>query len=198
MFRPAGGAAVWRPAVEPLRVSLSRRERGHAEAARSRPSYYGNSESEKYRKRPIPAPLSPLSTTSIWRSPTRSLSCWSAPPAAASPPPCAWSPVWRRSPSGELYIGDKLMNDVEPKDRDIAMVFQSYALYPHMTVYENMAFALKLRKMPKDEIDKRVQGGRRRSWTSPSIWSASPRPCPAASASVWPSAAPSSASPRCS
>ena len=67
---------------------------------------------------------------------------------------------------GELYIGDKLMNDVEPKDRDIAMVFQSYALYPHMTVYENMAFALKLRKMPKDEID---SGCRRppRSWISP-------------------------------
>ena len=58
---------------------------------------------------------------------------------------------------GELYIGDKLMNDVEPKDRDIAMVFQSYALYPHMTVYDNMAFALKLRKMPKDEIDRRVK-----------------------------------------
>jgi len=58
---------------------------------------------------------------------------------------------------GELYIGDKLCNDVEPKDRDIAMVFQSYALYPHMTVYENMAFALKLRKMPKDEIDRRVR-----------------------------------------
>ena len=58
---------------------------------------------------------------------------------------------------GELYIGDKLMNDVEPKDRDIAMVFQSYALYPHMTVYENMAFALKLRKVPKDEIDRRVK-----------------------------------------
>ena len=58
---------------------------------------------------------------------------------------------------GELRIGDKVMNDVEPKDRDIAMVFQSYALYPHMTVYENMAFALKLRKMPKDEIDKRVR-----------------------------------------
>ena len=59
--------------------------------------------------------------------------------------------------AGELYIGDKLMNDVEPKDRDIAMVFQSYALYPHMTVYDNMAFALKLRKMPKDEIDRRVK-----------------------------------------
>ena len=58
---------------------------------------------------------------------------------------------------GELYIGDTLVNDVEPKDRDIAMVFQNYALYPHMTVYENMAFALKMRKMPKDEIDKKVR-----------------------------------------
>ena len=58
---------------------------------------------------------------------------------------------------GAFYIDDVLMNNVEPKDRDIAMVFQSYALYPHMTVYENMAFALKLRKLPKDEIDKRVR-----------------------------------------
>src|SRR3712207_1333877 len=59
--------------------------------------------------------------------------------------------------SGKLTIDDKLVNDVEPKDRDIAMVFQNYALYPHMTVYENMSFALKLRKMPKDEIDKKVR-----------------------------------------
>ena len=58
---------------------------------------------------------------------------------------------------GELYIDGQLMNDVEPKNRDIAMVFQSYALYPHMTVYENMAFPLKLRKMDKDEIDRRVK-----------------------------------------
>ncbi len=58
---------------------------------------------------------------------------------------------------GELYIGDKLMNDVAPKDRDIAMVFQNYALYPHMTVYDNMAFGLKLRKTPKAEIEKRVK-----------------------------------------
>ena len=58
---------------------------------------------------------------------------------------------------GELYIGEKLVNDVAPKDRDIAMVFQNYALYPHMTVFENMAFGLKLRKTPKDEIKKRVQ-----------------------------------------
>ncbi len=58
---------------------------------------------------------------------------------------------------GELYIDGKLMNDVAPKDRDIAMVFQNYALYPHMTVYENMAFSLKLRKVPKAEIDKKVR-----------------------------------------
>lgn len=58
---------------------------------------------------------------------------------------------------GELYIGDRLVNDVAPKDRDIAMVFQNYALYPHMTVYENMAFGLKLRKIPKTEIDRRVK-----------------------------------------
>ena len=57
---------------------------------------------------------------------------------------------------GELYIGDKLVNDVAPKDRDIAMVFQNYALYPHMTVYDNMAFGLKLRKTPKEEIKRRV------------------------------------------
>ena len=58
--------------------------------------------------------------------------------------------------SGEFYIDGKLMNDVEPKNRDIAMVFQSYALYPHMTVFENMAFGLKLKKIPKDEITQRV------------------------------------------
>lgn len=58
---------------------------------------------------------------------------------------------------GELYIGDKVVNDVVPKDRDIAMVFQNYALYPHMTVFENMAFGLKLRKTPKDEIKRRVE-----------------------------------------
>ncbi|MDR0222299.1 MAG: sn-glycerol-3-phosphate ABC transporter ATP-binding protein UgpC [Oscillospiraceae bacterium] len=57
---------------------------------------------------------------------------------------------------GELFIGDRLVNDVAPKDRDIAMVFQNYALYPHMTVFENMAFGLKLRKVPKDQIKKLV------------------------------------------
>jgi len=58
---------------------------------------------------------------------------------------------------GELFIGDRLINDVAPKDRDIAMVFQNYALYPHMTVFENMAFGLKLRKTPKEEIKRRVE-----------------------------------------
>ncbi len=58
--------------------------------------------------------------------------------------------------SGDIYIDDRVVNDVPPKDRDIAMVFQSYALYPHMTVFDNMAFGLKLRKTPKDEIRKRV------------------------------------------
>ena len=57
---------------------------------------------------------------------------------------------------GEIYIEDRLINDVLPKDRDIAMVFQNYALYPHMTVRDNMAFSLKLKKMPKDEINRRV------------------------------------------
>ena len=58
---------------------------------------------------------------------------------------------------GNIYIGGQMVNDVPPKDRDIAMVFQSYALYPHMSVYDNMAFGLKLRKTPKDEIDRRVK-----------------------------------------
>lgn len=59
--------------------------------------------------------------------------------------------------NGELYIGDKLVNDIPPKNRDIAMVFQNYALYPHMTVYDNMAFGLKLRKVPKSEIETKVK-----------------------------------------
>ena len=70
--------------------------------------------------------------------------------------------------SGDLLIDGKRMNDVEPKDRDIAMVFQNYALYPHMTVYDNMAFGLKLRKFPKAEIDQRFVK-QPRSW----IWKVS-------------------------
>src|SRR5918995_3287512 len=62
---------------------------------------------------------------------------------------------------GKLLIGDRVVNDVAPKDRDIAMVFQSYALYPHMSVYDNMAFGLKLRKVPKAQIDSRVKDAAR-------------------------------------
>jgi ABC-type sugar transport system ATPase subunit len=96
---------------------------------------------------------------------------------------------------GELLIDGKVMNDVAPKDRDIAMVFQNYALYPHMTVYENMAFSLKLKKAPKEEIDRKVREPPR-FWILPNIWIASPRRFPAVSASVWPSGAPSSGIPR--
>src|SRR5712675_537499 len=63
--------------------------------------------------------------------------------------------------SGEIYIGDQLVNDVPPKDRDIAMVFQNYALYPHMTVFENMSFGLRLKKFPKTEIKQRVDDAAR-------------------------------------
>src|SRR5579859_2373423 len=59
--------------------------------------------------------------------------------------------------SGDIYIGERRVNDVAPKDRDIAMVFQNYALYPHMSVYDNIAFGLKLRGMPKAEIERRVR-----------------------------------------
>ena len=62
-----------------------------------------------------------------------------------------------RITGGEVAIGDRVVNELEPKDRDIAMVFQNYALYPHMSVYENMAYGLKIKKMPKDEIERRVQ-----------------------------------------
>ena len=61
---------------------------------------------------------------------------------------------------GEVKIGDRMVNEIEPADRDIAMVFQNYALYPHMSVYDNMAYGLKNRGTPKDEIEKRVQRGR--------------------------------------
>jgi multiple sugar transport system ATP-binding protein len=63
--------------------------------------------------------------------------------------------------SGEIYIGDQLVNDVPPKDRDIAMVFQNYALYPHMTVFENMSFGLRLKKFPKQDIKERVEAAAR-------------------------------------
>ncbi len=94
---------------------------------------------------------------------------------------------------GELRIGGQVVNNKAPKDRDIAMVFQSYALYPHMTVRENMAFALKLAKTPQATIDQKVNEAAPRCSTSPSTSSASRPTCPAASASGWPWDGPSSA-----
>ena len=94
---------------------------------------------------------------------------------------------------GELYIDGKLVNDVEPKDRDIAMVFQSYALYPHMTVRENMEFPLKLKKVPKEEIQQRVD----QAAEILGITQYLDRKPKALSGSVWPSGEPLSGSPRC-
>ncbi len=78
-----------------------------------------------------------------------------------------------------MIIDGKVVNDLEPKDRDIAMVFQSYALYPHLTVRDNIAFALKLRKMPKDEINRRVEDAAKTLELT-----AVPRPSPGASSPV--------------
>jgi len=99
--------------------------------------------------------------------------------------------------SGELLIGGQVVNNKTPKDRDIAMVFQSYALYPHMTVRENMGFALKLAKTPKATIDEKVnEAARILDLTNSSI---AGRPtCPAGSGSGWPWAGRSSGTRRCS
>ena len=88
---------------------------------------------------------------------------------------------------GQLRIGDRVVNHVPPRDRDIAMVFQSYALYPHLTVYDNIAFGLKLKKMPKDEIDRRVQDAaqRARPRAASSTGSRARSPADSASASRW-------------
>ena len=86
---------------------------------------------------------------------------------------------------GELIIGGERVNELAPRDRDIAMVFQNYALYPHMTVRENMGFALKLSKVSKAEIDEQGRSRRPRSSSCRTTWTASRRSCPAASASGW-------------
>lgn len=98
---------------------------------------------------------------------------------------------------GKLYIGDRLVNDVAPKDRDIAMVFQSYALYPHMNVYQNMAFGLKLRKFKKKTSTSAYAKPLAFS-TSSICWIASRRHCPAVSVSVSLSAVLSFVSRKCS
>ena len=89
--------------------------------------------------------------------PTAPSACWSARRAAASPRCCAWSPASRPSPAARSKIGERVVNEIEPADRDIAMVFQNYALYPHMSVYDNMAYGLRNRGTPKPEIDERVR-----------------------------------------
>ena len=98
--------------------------------------------------------------------------------------------------SGTISIGDRVVNDLPPKDRDIAMVFQNYALYPHMTVEQNMAFGLQQRKMPKDEIQAAGRRGGQDAGPGATTSSASRPRCPAASGSGWRWAGPSSASPR--
>jgi multiple sugar transport system ATP-binding protein len=95
--------------------------------------------------------------------------------------------------SGHIWIGDRVVNDVPPRDRDVAMVFQSYALYPHMSVYDNMAFGLKLRGFRRPKLT----GGSSRppkSWELLTCSTASPDSFPAASASGWRWAGPSSGS----
>ena len=100
--------------------------------------------------------------------------------------------------TGELRIGGRRVNDVDPQGRDIAMVFQSYALYPHMSVADNMAYGLKLRKMPKDEIERAGQQGRRHARAHPAARPQARRSSPVASGSGWRWAARSSASRRSS
>lgn len=96
---------------------------------------------------------------------------------------------------GNLFIGDRRVNDVPPNERDIAMVFQNYALYPHMTVYENMAFGLKLHNMPKADIRERVTAAARLLEIETSS-TASRRICRAGSGNAWPSAGPLSGTRR--
>ena len=87
--------------------------------------------------------------------------------------------------TGNLLIGGRRVNDVDPQGRDIAMVFQSYALYPHMTVRDNIGYGLKLRKMPKAEMNERDPAGPPTCSSSPRCWIASPSSSPAVSASGW-------------
>ena len=96
---------------------------------------------------------------------------------------------------GTITIGDRVVNDLPPKDRDIAMVFQNYALYPHMTVEQNLAFGLQLRKTPKEEIKRRVGEAAAMLGLEPYLCASRPR-CPAGSGSGSRWAAPSSASRR--
>ena len=94
---------------------------------------------------------------------------------------------------GDIRIGDRLVNDLDPKDRDIAMVFQNYALYPNKTVFKNLAFPLQMRRLPKAEIDAKVTRGGQGAGHRPPAAIASRANCRAGSSSGWPWAAPWSA-----
>ena len=96
---------------------------------------------------------------------------------------------------GEIWIGDRMVNKLEPKDRDISMVFQSYGLYPNLTVYENIRFPLRVRNVPKDQHHERVHAGRPTWWNLAPSWTAAPPPCRVASGSASPWPAPSCANP---
>ena len=108
----------------------------------------------------------PLSPTSTWRSQDKEFIVFVGPSGCGKSTTLRMIAGLEEISKGELYIGGTLINDVAPKDRDIAMVFQSYALYPHMTVYENMAFALKLRKVPQGRDRQAACARRPRFWTS--------------------------------
>ena len=175
----AGGAAVWRPAVRreghfrPARGCRLRRQGSYSQERMAKvvlkdlKKVYPNTEKKKKVKKGE-EPAEKKSNLQITDEGVVAVQQFSLEIAdkefivLVGPSGCGKSTTLRMIAgleditSGELWIGDKLMNDVEPKDRDIAMVFQNYALYPHMTVRENIAFPLKLRKVEKAEIDRRV------------------------------------------
>ena len=176
----ACGAAVWRPVVKFPEVLLPRDEVEPAEAAPSKPNVmatlnlksiqkiypHSGDQKKSKQKKGEPEKKTNLQVTEQGVIAVQQFNLDIADKefiVLVGPSGCGKSTTLRmvagleEISGGELYIDNKLMNDVEPKNRDIAMVFQSYALYPHMTVYENMAFPLKLRKMDKDEIDRRVK-----------------------------------------
>ncbi len=172
----AGGAIVWRPIV--MRCIIDDHEMTYAEAMslqsrimarvtlKNLKKIYPNVEKKRKKKKGVEEKKNNLQITDEGVVAVQEFNLDIADKefiVLVGPSGCGKSTTLRMIAGledisgGELYIDDKLMNDVEPKDRDIAMVFQNYALYPHMTVYENMAFSLKLKKMPKDEIEKKVQ-----------------------------------------
>ena len=173
----AGGAAVWRPVVRRcagrrLRDCFLRRQSSYSQECMAKvvlkdlKKVYPNTEKKKKAKKGEPEKKTNLQITDEGVVAVQQFNLEIADKefiVLVGPSGCGKSTTLRMVAgleditSRELWIVDKLMNDVEPKDRDIAMVFQNYALYPHMTVYENMAFSLKLKKVPKDEIDKKVR-----------------------------------------